>query len=151
MAFGSLAWGYAEGGYGQAARWLPLVGVIWLLARWRRWRWFPAAGLFLTLTVAATGLWLELTMGWMLAGALGGLLAWDLSDFARRLGEGVPEDASALTRRHLARLTMLTVLALGCATMLMLAQARFTLAWGLLLGAVAVAAVVLAVGAGQAA
>lgn len=65
----------------------------------------------------------------MLAGALGALFAWDLSDFERRLRDSAPEDAPALTRRHLIRLCALAVLGLAWSLLRMLYWWRFSLEW----------------------
>jgi hypothetical protein len=47
----------------------------------------------------------------MFLGALGGLLGWDLSDFARRLRYAAPTDnVSDMERRHLARVGMVALL-----------------------------------------
>jgi hypothetical protein len=52
----------------------------------------------------------------MLLGALGGLLGWDLSDFARRLSYAAPtDDIQGLERVHLERVGVVAVLGFGIA------------------------------------
>ncbi|MDQ3006753.1 MAG: hypothetical protein M3R47_15400, partial [Chloroflexota bacterium] len=81
----SLAYGYSQAGLNNPSRWLLILGVIWIVAHWRKYHWFSSVALFITLMAAAYGVWNGFTTIWMLIGALGGLLGWDLSDFARRL------------------------------------------------------------------
>lgn len=135
---GSLAWGYYDGGYRHVAFGLLGFGLLWALAQWRRWTWSASLGLLAVTAAAAAGLWLELAAGWMVVGALGGLLAWDLSDFARRLRCAPPRrDMQTLEKVHLARLAILFVFGLLLATGAMLLQLRFTFEWALLLALVA--------------
>ena len=81
----SLAWGYAEVGLPQLARWIAIFGAIWILAALRRWRWFAHLGLAAYFLAAALGLWfLNFPPGWMFGGAILALLAWDLTYFTYR-------------------------------------------------------------------
>jgi len=111
LGIGSLVWGYFDGGLTDPARWLVLTGAAWLIAEWRRQRWFASLGLFVIIIAAAYGLWIQLSSGWMVTGAVSGLLAWDLSDFARRLGYAAPtDDVAGMERRHLARAGVVAVI-----------------------------------------
>lgn len=113
---GSLAIGYSQMGLGGPARWFLVMGVLWLASHWRRWHWFSSLGLLVAVGAAAYGVWREFPMIWMLLGALGGLLGWDLSDFARRLGFAAPmDDTSGLERRHLERVGIVAALGMGLA------------------------------------
>ena len=85
LGIGSLVYGYWQAGFTDPMRWFLLLGIVWILAHWRKLYWFSSLALFLTIIGAAVGIWNELPTIWMLLGALGGLLGWDLSDFARRL------------------------------------------------------------------
>ena len=50
----------------------------------------------------------------MLLGAVGGLLGWDLSDFARRLSYAAPmDDNRGMERRHLERVAIVATLGVG--------------------------------------
>jgi len=79
------------------------------------------------------------------SGALGGLMAWDLTDFMRRLrfaaGQGTPkqyDELKSLERRHLARLTVIALAGLLLASMAMLVRLEFTFEWVVLLTLVTV-------------
>ena len=116
MGTGSLAYGYFQAGLYDPARWSILLGIVWILAHWRKYYWFSAAGLFLTLIGAAYGVWNQFTTIWMLLGALGGLLGWDLSDFAMRLSYAAPtDDIQGMERRHLERVGVVAALGFGIA------------------------------------
>ncbi|GAB4422354.1 MAG: hypothetical protein Kow002_11680 [Anaerolineales bacterium] len=139
MAVGSLAWGYSLRGLDFVIDWMLAFGALWLFAGWRRWTWFSAIGLFLTVAAAAFGLWYGFSTGWMLAGAIGGLLAWDLTDFMRRTRLAADiTDLPGLERRHLARVTIVALLGLGLASISMIMRVEFTFEWIMLLAAVAV-------------
>ena len=61
-------------------------------------------------------MWNGFTTIWMLLGALGGLLGWDLADFARRLSYAAPtDDIVGMERRHLVRAGIVAALGLGIA------------------------------------
>lgn len=112
----SLAYGYSQAGMTDPARWAILLGVVWILAHWRKLYWVSSLAFFLTILGAAYGVWNGLPTVWMLLGALGGLLGWDLADFARRLSYAAPtDDIVGMERRHLARVGVVAALGFGIA------------------------------------
>ena len=116
MGTGSLAIGYYQAGMYDPMRWCVLLGVVWILAHWRKYYWFSALGLFLTIIAAAYGVWNSFTIVWMLLGSLGGLLGWDLSDFAMRLSYAAPtDDIHSMERYHLERVGVVALLGFGIA------------------------------------
>jgi hypothetical protein len=127
LGAGSLAWGYAQVGLPQLARWILAFGLVWLVAVWRRWRWFAAAGLSVYFLVAALGLWfLNFPPGWMFAGAIGGLLAWDLTDFRWRQRFAASDgERRAVERRHLFRISFVALLGFGLASLAMAVKLQF--------------------------
>ncbi|MBI2758092.1 MAG: hypothetical protein HYX49_05385 [Chloroflexi bacterium] len=139
MGIGSLGWGYAQAGFLQFARWILIFGAVWLIAVWQRWRWFAYIGLVFNFLAAALGLWvLNFTPGWMFAGAIGGLLVWDLTDFRYRLRfSASDEERRAVERRHLLRVTFLALLGLLLASLAMILKFQFNFEWALLLAIVA--------------
>jgi hypothetical protein len=121
LGTGSLAIGYSQMGLTEPAPWFGLLGALWLAAHWRKWYWLSSVGLLITIIAAAYGVWREFPTIWMLLGALGGLLAWDLSDFARRLGYAAPmDDTEGMERRHLERVGIVAALGLGIALLSLL-------------------------------
>jgi hypothetical protein len=134
LGVAALAWGYAGDGYVIAALALLLSGVVWLVGLWRRWVWPSAMGLAVTAAAAAAGLGLGVTSGWMIAGAVGGLLAWDLAEFDHRLCSAAPtDDRRALEGRHLAWLSLAVGLGLLLAVAAGLVRLRLSFGWVALL------------------
>ncbi len=133
----SLAIGYVQAGATGEARWFLLLAALWLLAHFRKWYWFASIALLLMIVAAAYGVWLGYPTVWMVLGAVGGLLGWDLSDFARRLGYAAPmDDTRTLEHRHLERAGIVAALGLGLAllsTFLRFERLAFEVAVGLLL------------------
>jgi len=138
MGVGSLSFAYAGGGFGLVARGLLILGALWLFAGRQRWVWFSTIALLILVSLAGFGLWIELSPGWMISGALGALLAWDLTDFMRRLRYApMMDDLRELERRHLTRLTIVTVVGVLLASIAMLVRVEFTFEWIMLLTLVA--------------
>jgi len=116
LGSGSLSIGYYQAGMSDPARWFIWLGILWILAHWRKVYWMSSLAFFLTLFGAAYGVWHELRIMWMLLGALGGLLGWDLSDFAVRLSYASPrDDIRGMERRHLERAGIVALLGFGLA------------------------------------
>jgi len=136
----SLAYGYSQAGYADPMRWIISLGIIWLLSHWRRLYWFSSIALLLMTFAAAFGVWQDFPAEWMLIGALGGLLGWDLSDFAQRLRFAAPtDDIKGMERHHLARVGIVAALGLGLAYLSLVLQVKrlaFEVAVGLILLAV---------------
>ena len=116
LGTGSLVIGYLQADATAPVRWFIVLGIVWLAARWRKWYWVSSVALLALVAGAAYGVWKDFPTVWMLLGTLGGLLGWDLSDFARRLGYVAPtDDVRGMERRHLERVGIVAVLGLGLA------------------------------------
>ncbi len=134
----SLAWGFAQQGFTSFSTWIVILGVGWLLAIWQDWRWYSSIALFLATVLAALGLWFGFTPGWMFAGGVFALVAWDMTDFRQRLrGMADDDDTRGLERRHLARISLLAFIGLAFASVAMLVRVQFTFEWSALLVIVA--------------
>ena len=130
VGIGSLALGYFAEGHVTAAYWILAFGVTWLMAEIRRVRWVASLGFLACVVASAYGLWIGLSSSWMLAGALGALVAWDLSDFLRRLVDAAPDDeTSGLIHRHLLRLIIVTAAGLAFSLVAMFLRLRFSFEW----------------------
>lgn len=115
LGTGSLVIGYRQADFAQPL-WFVVLGVAWLAAHWQKRHWFSPLAMLVMVAAAAYGVWKELSSLWMILGALGGLLGWDLSDFARRLSYASPtDDIRGMERRHLERAGIVAVLGLGLA------------------------------------
>lgn len=112
----SLAIGYSQAGIIGYSLWFFLLAVAWFVTHFRRWYWFSSVALLIMVFAAAYGVWREAPVVWMLLGGLGALLAWDLSDFARRLSYASPmDDTRSMERFHLERVGIVAALGLGLA------------------------------------
>ena len=112
----SLAMGYSQAGTADYSRWFLLLALFWFLTHYRKWYWFSSIALLIMIIAAAYGVWSGFPTVWMLLGAVGGLLGWDLSDFARRLSYASPmDDTRSMERRHLERVGIVAALGLGLA------------------------------------
>ena len=133
----SLAIGYGQAGSVGDARWFFVLAGVWIFAQFRKWYGFSSIALILVIAAAAYGVWLEYPAVWMLLGAVGGLLGWDLSDFARRLDAASPmDDIRSMEIRHLERVGIVAALGLGLALLsvvLRFERLAFEVAVGLLL------------------
>jgi hypothetical protein len=132
---GVLSWGYAQVGLQYLARWIIVFGGVWLIAAWRRWRWFAYVGLTFYFLAAALGLWfLNFSPGWMFAGAICGLLAWDLTSFQFRQRFAASDEERRLVEgRHLLRISVLALLGFGLASLAMVAKLQFNFEWAVVL------------------
>lgn len=139
IGIGSMAYALGSLGFDPLMRGLIAFGAFWLFAGWRRWTWVSMIGILLLVALAALGLWFEIAPGWMISSALGGLMAWDLADFMRRLRFAYQkDDKRALEYRHLTRLTIVAVAGAALASLAMNAHVGFTFEWGIVLTLIAV-------------
>jgi len=131
---GSLAFGYLLAGFTQLAHWIILLGLLWFVAVWQRWRWFAYIGLAFNLLAAALGLWLlNFPPGWMFAGAIGGMLVFDLTYFWNKIRFiRSSEERRGLETRHLIRISLLAMLGMTLGSLAMLIKKQFSLEWGVL-------------------
>lgn len=144
---GSLGWNYYIDGHASLARWILLAGLLWIVAEARHVRWAASLGLLTCLILAGFGLWLDLPLGWMLAASLGALIAWDLTDFTRRVASASADDEiAAVTRRHLARLSIVTAIGFILSLAGMLSRLEFTFEWAAFLALLAALGVTQLVG-----
>jgi hypothetical protein len=139
LAAGAFALGCVQGGLWFVALPVLIVGMIWLAGRGRGWSWISSLGLALSAVAAAVGLLAGLGAGWMLAGLVASLAAWDLHHFSHTL-EGVPrvDGVRSLERRHLQRLLIAVGLGVLLAAVALGVDATFSFGFVLLLGLVAV-------------
>ena len=132
---GSLAWGYGQVGLDPFVRWILIFEGIWFIAAWRRWRWFSYVGIAFNLTAAAVGLWfLNFAPGWMFAGAICGLVAWDLTYFQLRLRFAASDQERRRAElRHLQRISAVALLGFLLSSLAMAVKLQFNFEWAVLM------------------
>ncbi|NOT03274.1 MAG: hypothetical protein HOP27_01605 [Anaerolineales bacterium] len=134
IGIGSLAWGYSEIGLNAVTRWIIILGAAWLVTLWNGVRWFSSFALVLVILASAFGLWFRFAPGWMFSGGIFALVAWDLTRFRQRLiFLPAREDKRGMERRHIARLSLLSLIGLFIASITMFLRGAFTNEWGVLL------------------
>ncbi|MBL8092310.1 MAG: hypothetical protein JNJ43_18400, partial [Anaerolineales bacterium] len=116
LSTASFAWGYFQAGFENIAKYIIVFGILWLISRWRKWRWFSSLALFISLFLSIFGLWFDLPLVWMFSGAIFALIAWDLNQFQEKLSL-LPdrEDKKGMTRRRLIRISILALVGLTIA------------------------------------
>jgi hypothetical protein len=130
----SLAWGFAQRGFTSFSTWIIILGAGWLFAVWQEWKCYSSVALFMVTVVSAFGLWFGFIPGWMFAGGIFALFAWDMTDFRQRLrGMANDDETRGLERRHLARISLLAIIGLVLASIAMLVRVQFTFEWSALL------------------
>ncbi len=137
VATAFLVAGYALGGRPIGVLPLLTLAALWFAGRHRGWQWVDGTGLLGYTGAAAAGMALGLGAGWMLAGLVAALSAWDLAAFAAWLQGVQPADkAKALVRRHLGQLLIVDAVGLLLAGVALYVRLRLSLAVLLLLGLV---------------
>jgi hypothetical protein len=126
-------------GYSLRGQWLGAFsvlgcGLIWLSGHYWNWRWFPPIALIIFIALAAYGVWLEVSIVWMLLAVIGTLAAWDLARFSERLAQtSNSADQAALEQIHLRRLQLTAGLGLLLGAAAMAIQFQLNLVWAVLL------------------
>jgi len=134
ISIGSLAWGFMKAGFDLFAYWVLVFGAIWLFTQWRGWSGFSSPALFIVIFASAFGLWFELPPGWMFSAAIFALFAWDITDFRRRISfYSAEDDIRGMERRHIARVSLLSLAGLLLASLTMILRVQFSFEWGALL------------------
>lgn len=130
LSIGLIAAGYSLNHREWMAVGIIVFGILLIIGLIRWWKWIQPVSLFAVFIVAAVGLDMNISVGFMLPGALFGFLAWDLAEFAGRLHLAAPDDdTSRLERTHLRRMTMLMLASGGMCTLSLLIQIKFSFAW----------------------
>lgn len=134
LATFSLAYGYWTAGHQIVVWWITVLGGLWLISHWRKWRWIPTPVIIIFLLLAAVGVWFELHPGWMFNGAAFALIAYDLGEFQLTV-KNLParEDVPGRTRRRILRISLLVGLGLSLISLLLLFTDKFSPDWGLFL------------------
>lgn len=130
----SLAWGYSQRGFGSFAVWVLVFGAVWLFAVFQDWKWYSWIALACATVLSALGLWFSFIPGWMFAGGIFALFAWDMFDFRQRLRlMADDDDKRGIERRHILRISLLALIGMALASLTMLVRVQFTLEWSALL------------------
>ena len=134
----SLAWGFTQSGFTSFSVWIIILGTGWLFTIWQGWNWYSSFALLVITILSALGLWFGFIPGWLFAGCIFALFAWDMAEFRQRLILMAQDDNTrGIERRHILRISLLALIGLGLASITMLVRVQFTFEWGVLLVVVA--------------
>jgi hypothetical protein len=139
VSTGSFAWGFASAEFTVFVDWVLIFGAVWLFTQWRGWNWFSSLALLVAVLVSVLGLWFGLSIEWFVSGTIFALFAWDMSDFRQHMRTVIVDDGTrAMERRHIARVSLLSLAGLILVSVVLLLRRQFTSEWGILLAIVAV-------------
>jgi hypothetical protein len=137
-----LATGYTLAGWWPGAALMVALGLLWLVSdrsRWRGWSQMTTLSAAVFIGAAATGAWLGVSAGWLLAGLTATLAAWDAADLAHRLGQaGRVESEDKLAQTHLFRLLAVIGLSLALGGVALSWQLKLNLGWSIVWGVLAI-------------
>jgi hypothetical protein len=139
LSAGALALGYGLGGQWPGVVLAVSLGGLWWLNVKSSRDWLASALLLVVVALAAAGLWLDLDAGWLLAGLVGALCAWDLDHWVRQL-RGVEWDEPSAARRlalekeHLRRLAAVAGVGLVLGLLALVVHVRLSFFLAVLLG-----------------
>ncbi len=118
----ALAWTSHTADEIRFAQIIIAAALFWTLGLLQRWTRISLFGAILFALAAVVGFYRELPFGWMLAGALFAYLAYDLSKFYLRMRYSLVhhEDTALITRVHLTRVALMTLLGLVISTAMLI-------------------------------
>lgn len=132
----ALTWGFYradEMGFDEI---ILAAAALWTLGVIQRWKRAPGFGAFSFALFAAIGIYREIPLGWMFAGALYAYLAYDLHQFYLRLRLLVIQSGTReMTRVHFVRLALVVFFGMLISSLAMLFQDALDLSWMIFLGA----------------
>ncbi len=132
LSAASLAWGFAP--LPALANWLLALCAVWIVSPSLYWSWFSTPALILIVIAAAFGLWLRLPPGWMFAGGIFALTAWDMNDLQRRLRvTAKTKETREAEKIHIFKTSMVAAAGLAFGSITMLLRQMFTSDWGIFL------------------
>jgi hypothetical protein len=144
LSAGSLAIGFFFNDLMFLAGLSLAFGAVWAYTQRRDWNRLSMIWLGLAVFAGVCGIIVEANAGWMLSGVTFSLLAWDLTEFQKRLGlVYVKSDAASMEKRHISRLGILVAATAGFFLLTIFIQLKISLALVILL------AFVLALGLAQ--
>ncbi|MEW5957729.1 MAG: hypothetical protein AB1801_08405 [Chloroflexota bacterium] len=135
LATASLALGYGLGSSWAGSGLIVAGGLLGLAGRRLNRAWLPDLGLAAAVGVAAGGMWQDLPAGWMLAGVVAALAAWDLAHWERRRRWAAQvSNETGLQRRHLRQVAMVAGVGLLLGGAALSFELEFGLGWAMGLG-----------------
>lgn len=134
MGASALAWATYVSDETRLAQTLLAAALFWTFGLLQRWKRISLLGAILFALTATLGIYRELPFGWMFSGALFSYLAYNLDILALRIRyAAIGENTALISRVHLTRLGVMTLLGLTLSSFTMLWQKAFGFAWTIFL------------------
>lgn len=112
-----------------------LIGLLWMAAITKRWAWANHLSFLGLVGVATLAMWLEMPTVGLVVGAGCSLVAWDLTDFQRRLDHAAQDDdIRPIEHRHVGLIFLVTVAGLVLSGLALVTQLEISFGWIFLAG-----------------
>jgi len=104
---------YASGGLLKVAFCVALLGVLWIVGIYKKWKWWGSLMFLIIIGTCTVGLFYNLSFVWILLGVTGALSAHDVNRFEQRKSmAGIIKSIYDMEKAHLIRLMAVIVFSL---------------------------------------
>jgi hypothetical protein len=108
---------YGSGGLLKVAFCVALLGVLWIVGLYKRWKWCGNLMFLIIIGTCTVGLYFNLSFVWLLLGLTGALSAHDVNRFEHRKSmAGINKSIHDMEKSHLIRLMIVIVFSLTLGT-----------------------------------
>ena len=126
---------YGSGGLLKVAFCVALLGVIWTVGLYKRWKWCGNIMFLIIIGTCTVGLYFNLSFVWLFLGSIGALSALDVSRFEQRKSiAGIIKNLHDIEKHHLIRLMTVIIFSLILGTITSFINIRIEFGMVLLLG-----------------
>jgi len=126
---------YGSGGLLKVAFCVVLLGVLWIVGLYKRWKWCGNLMFLIIIGTCTVGLFYNLSFVWILLGVTGALSAQDVNRFEQRKSmAGIIKSLHDMEKAHLIRLMTVIVFSLILGTITQLINTRIEFGMVLSLG-----------------
>ena len=104
---------YGSGGLLKVAFCVALLGVLWIVGLYKRWKWCGNLMFLIIIGTCTVGLYFNLSFVWLLLGLTGALSAHDVNRFEQRKSmAGIIKSLHDMEKHHLIRLMTVIIFSL---------------------------------------
>ncbi len=104
---------YGSGGLLKVAFCVALLGVLWIVGLYKRWKWCGNLMFLIIIGICTVGLYFNLSFVWLLLGLTGALSAHDVNRFEQRKSmAGIIKNLHGMEKHHLIRLMTVIIFSL---------------------------------------
>jgi len=126
---------YGSGGLLKMTFCVALLGVLWIVGLYKRWKWCGNIMFLIIIGTCTVGLYFNLSFVWLLLGLTGALSAHDVNRFEQRKSiAGITKSIHDTEKKHLIRLMTVIIISLILGTITQFINIRIEFGMVLLLG-----------------